>query len=366
MSGVSRSWLKSPWDEIAYLVQKYVTCESRFSLVFLYHIRILQHLNQEKLIDIPYYLLQSLNKMSAQVKKNKNKERSMYHHGLIKMLEEYELNQKRKSWNIFLWEDGLILEIGKDSIESSPPMLHQEENILPPRRVTRAMDKAKLVQSKNEKAKEERVPNFQGLQRKSQESSKSSIGIDKNQKKFYDYINEREERDKNPIFEEIEDVENITYQQEYETSFGEDLVVAHENEQEDIPQAPAEKTSSPIQDQVEKSEQKSNKKIKKLKDKIKTFKVLEIFLKNENTLLKERNHTLISENENIKEAQEQLQEEHELVCHQAFLWNKSRKALKKQNRKLQVKVQICKIRAQPIRPRQLANVEVLLRAAETI
>ena len=41
VNGVSRSWLKSPWDEIAYLIQKYVTCEGRYSLIFLYHIRIL-------------------------------------------------------------------------------------------------------------------------------------------------------------------------------------------------------------------------------------------------------------------------------------------------------------------------------------
>ena len=69
---------------------------------------------------------------------------------------------------------------------------------------------------------------------------------------------------------------------------------------------------------------------------------MERFLQNENALLKERNHTLIFKNENLKEAQEQLQEEHELVCHQSFIWNKSRKTLKKQNRKLQVKVQIYK------------------------
>ena len=75
------------------------------------------------------------------------------------------------------------------------------------------MDKAKKVQVEHEKEKETRVPNFQALQRKSQKSYNSSIGIDLNQKKFYDYINEREERDKNPIFEEIEDDENPTYQQ---------------------------------------------------------------------------------------------------------------------------------------------------------
>lgn len=116
------------------------------------------------------------------------------------------------------------------------------------------MDKAKQVQSENEKAKEARVPNFQGLQRKSRKSSNSSIGIDQNQKKFYDYINEREQRDKNPIFEEIEDMENNAYQQEYETSYGEDLAAAHENEEGDIPEAPAEKESSPIPEQVEKNE----------------------------------------------------------------------------------------------------------------
>ena len=112
----------------------------------------------------------------------------------------------------FLWENGFILEIEEDIIESSPPMLNKKETILPPRRITRAMVKAKQVQVENEKAKVARVSNFQGLQRKSQKSSNFSIGIDPNQKKLYDYINEREERDKNPIFEENENVENPTYQ----------------------------------------------------------------------------------------------------------------------------------------------------------
>ena len=63
---------------------------------------------------------------------------------------------------------------------------------------------------------------------------------------------------------------------------------------------------------------------------------------------------------------EQIQEEHELIFHQAYLWNKSRKALKKQKQKLQVKVQIYRRRAQPLRPRPMANVEVLLRATEAL
>ena len=201
VNGIARSWLKSPWDEIAYLIKKYITCEGLFSLIFLYHIRILQHLNQEKLLNMPYYLLHSLQKMSIQVKKNKNKERSMYHHGLIKMLVDHELHQKGQSWNIFLWKNGFISEIDKDNIQTNPSTVHQEEDIIPPRIITRALNRKKKVQEE----KEYRVPSFKGLQRKSRKSSTSSIGIDQYQKMFYGHLLEKEKKDKTPIFEEIED-----------------------------------------------------------------------------------------------------------------------------------------------------------------
>ena len=150
--------------------------------------------------------------MSSQVKKNKNKERNMCHHGLIKMLIEHELNQRGLSWSIFLWENDFIQKIREDIIETSPPTISPQEPIGPLRRITRAMQKAKQVQVEHEKEKEARVPNFQGLARKSRKSSNSYIGIDPNQKKLYDYINEKEERDKHPIYEEIKDDDNPTYQ----------------------------------------------------------------------------------------------------------------------------------------------------------
>ena len=104
-----------------------------------------------------------------------------------------------------------------------------------------------------------------------------------------------------------------------------------------------------------------------MKGKLKTLKVLERFLKTENILLKERNQILVSENDKLKESQAQLQDEHELVLHQAFMCNKSRKELKKQNKKLQVQVQIYKKkRTQPIKARQLVNVEILLSVAQTL
>jgi hypothetical protein len=96
--------------------------------------------------------------------------------------------------------------------------LHQEEDILPPRRVTRAMNRTKKAQAENEKEMEARVPNFQGLQRKSRKSSTFSIVIDQHEKKFYDHLKEREQRDKHPIFEEIED---HTHQKDFEATYEE-------------------------------------------------------------------------------------------------------------------------------------------------
>jgi hypothetical protein len=63
----------------------------------------------------------------------------MCHHGLIKMLVEHDLNQKGLSWNIFLWENSFIQEIGEKIIETTSPMINPQEPIAPPRRITRAM-----------------------------------------------------------------------------------------------------------------------------------------------------------------------------------------------------------------------------------
>ena len=128
------------------------------------------------------------------------------------------------------------------------------------------MNRPKQAQAKNEKEKEARVPNFQGLQRKSIKSSTSSIGIDQHQKKFYDHLNEREQTDTHPIFEEIEEFEDHTHQKDFEATYEEeDFAATHEDEEEDTPKAPTSKVHSPIPDQVEPDTQKSKRQIKKFK-----------------------------------------------------------------------------------------------------
>lgn len=70
------------------------------------------------------------------------------------------------------------------------------------------MNMTQKVQEENEKENEVWFPRFKGLQRKSKKYSTSSIGIDQYQKKFYDHLLEKEQRNKHPIFEEIEDHTN--------------------------------------------------------------------------------------------------------------------------------------------------------------
>ena len=67
--GVPRSWLIHPWDEMVYIIQKFVTCEGHYSIVYLYHIKLLLHLKGQRTISLPYFLLQNLTKMSKSIQK---------------------------------------------------------------------------------------------------------------------------------------------------------------------------------------------------------------------------------------------------------------------------------------------------------
>jgi len=101
--GVPRSWLIHPWDEMVYIIQKFVTCEGRYSIVYLYHIKLLLHLKGQCTMSLPCFLLQSLTKMSKTIQKKKcNEDKSLYHFGLINILVEFEVQRRGKTWKEFL------------------------------------------------------------------------------------------------------------------------------------------------------------------------------------------------------------------------------------------------------------------------
>ena len=61
--GVHVQNFKPNWRDPIRILQSYITCEGRFASIFMYHIRFLQHLNQESRMNLPFFFLKSLQKM---------------------------------------------------------------------------------------------------------------------------------------------------------------------------------------------------------------------------------------------------------------------------------------------------------------
>jgi hypothetical protein len=68
--GVPRAYIMDEWQAPLEILQRYLTCEGRYALTYQYHVRILLHFESKELINFPYYLYKSLEKMSKMVKRN--------------------------------------------------------------------------------------------------------------------------------------------------------------------------------------------------------------------------------------------------------------------------------------------------------
>lgn len=92
-------YFKDEWQDVITTVQRYITCEGRFSTVHQYQMRILAHLSGAMPMNLPFFLHKSLLKMSLKFHKNPSFSlHNLYHRGLIKMLIVYHLNRDRVSW----------------------------------------------------------------------------------------------------------------------------------------------------------------------------------------------------------------------------------------------------------------------------
>ena len=69
--GTLCSCLENEWAKPLVELQKYLTCEGRYGITFLYHIRILWHFKPNiAQLNFPYFFLKSLCKMVALVRIN--------------------------------------------------------------------------------------------------------------------------------------------------------------------------------------------------------------------------------------------------------------------------------------------------------
>jgi hypothetical protein len=111
-----RSQLIEQFDIILKIIQRYFTCEGRFNTLYQYHIRLLIHFTGKVEMNIPYYLLRSIGKMSERIQsKSKDVDSILFHSGLIIMLVSEELGKKEISW-----ENSVVTSHFKLDLASTP------------------------------------------------------------------------------------------------------------------------------------------------------------------------------------------------------------------------------------------------------
>jgi hypothetical protein len=85
------------------IIRRYITCEGWFSLVHLYHIRLLIHLNGDSSPCLPFFLLIFFSKMSERIQTHPaTVGKSLFHQRLIKTLVMYALGEVQCSWEWLL------------------------------------------------------------------------------------------------------------------------------------------------------------------------------------------------------------------------------------------------------------------------
>jgi len=68
------SHLLDKYAPLMKIIMKYFSCEGRFSRVYSYHIRIIMHFTRVKMLNIPYYLFWSVEKMAYTAQKREYKD----------------------------------------------------------------------------------------------------------------------------------------------------------------------------------------------------------------------------------------------------------------------------------------------------
>jgi hypothetical protein len=84
------------------VIQRFFTCEGRFTKVYQYHIKLLMHFTSRKPLNLTYYLFKSLGNMDDRVQARKDlMEPNLFHFSLIKFLVLEELRKRNQDSDTF-------------------------------------------------------------------------------------------------------------------------------------------------------------------------------------------------------------------------------------------------------------------------
>ena len=94
--------LPIPWDQVFVFLNKDITCEGRYRIVYISDFILLSHLHHNRLLNMPFYLLRYLQSMAQYVKSSQNTVSSLTNHGLIKLLVLRALAHQNLTWEQFV------------------------------------------------------------------------------------------------------------------------------------------------------------------------------------------------------------------------------------------------------------------------
>lgn len=85
--GIPIKHLYQKWGAAVIAIRQYITCEGRYKHLYRFHLRFLLHLTGQRLMNLPFFLIKDLTKISVKIQKNPlTMESSLAHHSLITMI----------------------------------------------------------------------------------------------------------------------------------------------------------------------------------------------------------------------------------------------------------------------------------------
>jgi len=114
--GIPTKYLKDEYKMMMIAIRGYITCEGRYVHLYRLHMRFLLHLTGQQIMNLPYFLIKDLTKISKKIQQNPSKmENSVSHHSLITMLVFDQLRRDDMSIKKFLQGSGFAQ---KEQLES--------------------------------------------------------------------------------------------------------------------------------------------------------------------------------------------------------------------------------------------------------
>ena len=122
--GIPAKHLQEKWGMAMIAIQQYITCEGRYKHLYRFHLRFLLHLTGEKEMNLPFYLIKDLTKISAKIQKNPlAMDSSLAHHSLITMIVFDQIIRSGVSIRSFLSDSGFHQ---KDKLQEQVKSRHKK------------------------------------------------------------------------------------------------------------------------------------------------------------------------------------------------------------------------------------------------